>query len=77
MTVKRQRELKSLVESVGLQVVKAQSTGGSHYKIRVRAEDGDEQNFIFSRTPSCNRADLNNRSVLRRWAAEHTGSTRT
>jgi hypothetical protein len=70
---KRQKELKSLIESCGLVVLNVDHTKSQHLKFRIKASDGREANFVTSNTPSCRRADMNNRSFLRRFAAESAG----
>ena len=67
--MKGEREILRLVQSVGLECASIQTSGGNHIRARVRAQDGREQDFYFSTSPSDRRHTMNNRSMLRRFKA--------
>lgn len=50
----------------GIEILDVSTTGGSHYKIHVRAK-GQERFFIAPYSPSDRRAFLNWKSDARRW----------
>lgn len=68
---KRTREIKSVVEGAGLDLVELSSRGSGHYGAQVRAKDGTERMYVFACSLSDWRGDLNKRSELRRFAREH------
>lgn len=70
----RERAIVKMVESAGLTFVELKLRGSGHYGALTRAQDGREQTFIFSNTPSDGRGDLNKLALLRRFARglQHT-----
>lgn len=68
---KREREIAQAVDQTGLRRLGMRTTGTGHYAVTVVAVDGTEKTFFFSKTPSDNRGDINNRGILRRFAREH------
>jgi hypothetical protein len=67
----RKREIGTMVRAAGLLLVDLFTTGGNHFAGRLKAGDGTERQFIFAKTPSDRRGDLNRLSHLRRFANEH------
>lgn len=67
--MKGEREIMHLVRAVGLECSSIRTSGGNHIKARIRAQDGREQDFFFSTSPSDRRHLANNRSMLRRFKA--------
>lgn len=55
MSLKVQREMKQLAESMGLTVLEVQHAVGGHQKIRVKAPDGREKCFFFGTSSSDHR----------------------
>lgn len=67
---RRFRELRKQVGNCGLHLESLNASGGSHLKLVVRRADGKVKTIFVSLTPSDNRAALNNRAILRRFARE-------
>lgn len=67
--MKRDREIKRLVDKAGLQIVSLEVTKSTHYKAVCRNTFGIQQMMIFSATPSDSRGDRNKLALLRRFAA--------
>lgn len=55
MSLKVQREMKNLAESMGLTVLEVEHANAGHQKIRVRAADGREKCFTFGTSSSDHR----------------------
>ena len=64
---KRKREIVSLVEAEGLQVVSIGLNGRTHYELAVRAADGRERKFTTSLTPSDRKSNLAFRTDVRKF----------
>ena len=68
----RVQQVKELVKTAGVFLVDGPTVSGSgHLKARVRRAGGEERTFVFSRTPSDRRADLNALSNPRGFARGH------
>jgi hypothetical protein len=65
---KTERELRQLIKSAGLKLLKLSHSGSTHYKAEVEAADGRKSKFFFALTPSENRSGKNNLSMLRRFS---------
>lgn len=65
---KRWQSLIEMAMEVGARAVSEVTvTGGTHIVLSVTAPNGVARKFFMAMTPSCRRADLNNRSLIRRF----------
>lgn len=67
---KTRRDISKMVEAEGLTLCDLSVTGNCHYCALVRNQRGIERKFFLSFTASDRRADLNRRSLFRRFANE-------
>lgn len=65
----REREIRRMVESSGLQCLELSTTGGNHYAVRAQLKCGTTKKIVFSNTPGDFRGDKNRLAQLRRFAA--------
>lgn len=70
MSKGRERDIRNLVEGLGLRVLAVTTRGSGHYAAEVKAPTGATQKFFFSNTPSDHRGDLNKKAMIRRWVRE-------
>lgn len=67
MSLKVQREMKSLAESMGLTVVEVEHAQAGHQKIRVQAPDGRQKCFTFGTSSSDHRVWLARKMDFRKF----------
>lgn len=67
----RERAIRGIVAKCELEIQEIGNTGSGHIYAIVRSQDGRQKRFFFSRTPSDGRGDLNEASLLRRFARAH------
>ena len=66
--MKREREVKKLVEAAGLTLVSIAHSGGNHIKAVVQNHDGGQFITFHPLTPSDRRGEKNKLAELRRFA---------
>lgn len=67
MKPRRRRELQSMLERAGLELIEMHQTGGDHLSVLARAPNGQEKRFTASLTPSDSRANLNQAGYFKRF----------
>lgn len=67
--MKREREVRNLVERAGLKLVSCSHTGGNHVKATVQRSDGAVFMTIHPLSPSDWRGEKNKLAELKRFAA--------
>lgn len=77
---KWERELRHTVQAMGLHIDSFTQTGGDHYKLLLRHDDGRTMHLITAQTPSDRKAALNMRARIRRHfelGKKHEGESRS
>lgn len=64
----REREIKKMILSAGLECGALRLAGSGHYKASVTSVHGKAATFVFAATPSDRRGDANKLSSLRHFA---------
>ena len=67
--MKREREIRELVKKAGLQLLELRLSGGSHIRMVVRRDDGEQCVTFSALTPSDHRGAKNKLGELRRFAS--------
>lgn len=63
---KWEREVRHMVQALGLHIDSFTQTGGDHYKLLLRHNDGRTMHLIAAQSPSDYKAALNMRARIRR-----------
>lgn len=69
---KRERELKKLIEDVGLVIVSREISGSGHLKLKLEAPNGVTAPFVIAHTSSDHRAIKNEEARMRRFFRENS-----
>lgn len=68
MTTKRERTVRALIEKAGLTCDGLEKGGTGHFRATLRNKANEIMRATFSLTPSDRRGDLNQLSIMRRFA---------
>lgn len=67
---RREREIRSFVAELGMEITSFRTDGGSHWRVDVKAPNGRQRPFTFPTREGDHRHKANERSMLRRWRRE-------